>query len=204
MSKRKEKDKMRANKTTLWILAGAVAALLLLIGVDDALAQKVSGAIFTTHADSSFVNANVYGNKEDVYLNGGPRPNAPCTAAGLPDGYYYFQVTDPSGAMLLSSDDVINRMVHVSGGVIVASGTTTTHLTPYPNSGKCVATISDNITVQLSPFDDTPNPGGEYKVWMTLVSDYNDFGGFVPSKSKTDNFKVSPPDDGDCEPNCPV
>ena len=46
----------------------------------------------------------------------------------------------------------------------------------------------------------TPNPGGEYKVWMTKVSDYDttmtkgSFG-FIPSKSKTDNFKVVAPVD---------
>src|SRR3954453_19574993 len=52
------------------------------------------------------------------------------------------------------------------------------------------------VTIQLMPYDDTPNPGGEYKVWVTLLSDYNtnargNHFGFVPSKSKTDNFKVA-------------
>jgi hypothetical protein len=32
---------------------------------------------------------------------------------------------------------------------------------------------------------------------MTLRSDYLLYGGFVHSKSKTDNFKVVPPDGGD-------
>jgi len=64
-----------------------------------------SGAIFTTDTNGTFVNANVYDDPTDVYLNGGPRANAPCTAAGLPDGDYYFQVTDPSGTVLLSADD---------------------------------------------------------------------------------------------------
>ena len=36
------------------------------------------------------------------------------------------------------------------------------------------------------PFNDTPNPGGEYKVWMQSVVGFN---AFQPSKSKTDNFK---------------
>jgi len=58
-----------------------------------------------------------------------------------------------------------------------------------------------NKTVELFPYLRTPNPGGEYKVWMTPVSDYAcgsnlsqecnvGFFGFIPSKSKTDNFKV--------------
>ena len=201
---------MRANKRMLWILVGAVAALLLLIGGDEAFAQKVSGAIFTTDANSNFVNANVYDDKEDVYLNGGPRPNAPCTAAGLPDGDYYFQVTDPPGKVLLSTDGVAARKVHVSGGLIVVN--LGTHFT---GSGKCVGTIPANITIQLAPFADTPNPGGEYKVWMTRVVDYDVSAtlgsfGFIPSKSKTDNFKVNSPvldtdNDGvpDAVDNCP-
>jgi hypothetical protein len=53
------------------------------------------------------------------------------------------------------------------------------------------------------PYNDTPNPGGEYKVWVTRVEDYacdlaivdcgktgNNFHGFIPRHSKTDNFKV--------------
>jgi hypothetical protein len=58
--------------------------------------------------------------------------------------------------------------------------------------------------VQLIPYNDTPNPGGEYKVWVTVVTDFACFPdlsqadctvkgskhGFVPDSSKTDNFKV--------------
>lgn len=67
------------------------------------------------------------------------------------------------------------------------------------------------ITVQLFPYDDTPNRGGVYKVWVTRTEDYigdpdlvpdnpksvngegwepGNFHGFVPSQSKTDNYKV--------------
>ena len=54
--------------------------------------------------------------------------------------------------------------------------------------------------MQLCPFDPSPNAGEEYKVWMTKVDDYWDAGGlFVPSKSKTDNFKVTEYTQG-CEP----
>jgi hypothetical protein len=152
--------------------------------------------------NSTFVNANVYDSEDgysadDVYLNGGPRPNAPCTAAGLPDGDYYFQVTDPSGSVLLSKidnvtvDPIENRRVTVTLGLI------TDNLGLHSiGMGKC-----GNITVQLFPYLRTPNPGGEYKVWMTPYRDYAcypnvtnpctiGFHGFMPSKSKTDNFKV--------------
>ncbi|MGZ9262299.1 MAG: hypothetical protein ACXW6V_22750, partial [Candidatus Binatia bacterium] len=71
--------------------------------------------------------------------------------------------------------------------------------------------------VQLAPFDNTPNPGGEYKVWITRVGDYDASGllgsfGFIASKTKTDNFKVLNPaapdtdNDGipDSEDPCPA
>jgi hypothetical protein len=131
------------------------------------------------------VNGNVYESKEEVYLNGGPPPNAPCSAAGLPDGEYYFQVTDPSGSVLLSTDSISERKVRVTGGVFTAY-LGTTHAV---GSGRCPGAIS----VALFPYDDTPNPGGEYKVWLTRVGDYDPTKGvfgFLPAKSKTDNFKV--------------
>ena len=72
------------------------------------------GAIFSTTADGSVVNANTqYENKCAVYLDGGPGPNAPAKAAGLTPGDYYFQVTDPDGKNLLSTDPVSNRRFHV-------------------------------------------------------------------------------------------
>ena len=176
-------------------LAATVIGVLTALLNTSTMAQQVSGAIFTTDVNSTFVNANVYDFKEDVYLNGGPRPNAPCTAAGLPDGDYYFQVTDPSGSQLLSLDGIGERRVTIAGGLIIGySG-------PHGiGIGKCVALNGFNITVGLYPFAPTPNPGGEYKAWMTKVGDYDiskgSFG-FIPSKSKTDNFKVTPPADSD-------
>ncbi len=145
----------------------------------------LTGAIYTTKGDGSLVNGNVYDSKEEVYLNGGPPPNAPCSAAGLPDGEYYFQVTDPSGTVLLSTDSISERKVRVTGGVFT-DYLGTTHAV---GSGRCPGAIS----VALFPYDDTPNPGGEYKVWLTRVEDYDPTKGvfgFLPAKSKTDNFKV--------------
>jgi hypothetical protein len=145
----------------------------------------LTGAIYTTKGDGSLVNGNVYDSKEEVYLNGGPPPNAPCSAAGLPDGEYYFQVTDPSGTVLLSNDPIGERKVRVTGGVFTAYLGTTHDV----GSGRCPGAIS----VALFPYADTPNPGGEYKVWLTRVEDYDPTQGvfgFLPAKSKTDNFKV--------------
>jgi hypothetical protein len=187
------------NRNYLSVLGATVIALLTMVLNTAAMAQQVSGAIFTTDAYSTFVNANVYDIKEDVFLNGGPRPNAPCTAAGLPDGDYYFQVTDPSGSQLLSTDGIGDRRVTVSGGLIISySGAHGIGM------GKCVAFNVYNITVQLFPFLPTPNPGGEYKAWMTKVGDYDRYMtkgsfGFIPSKSKTDNFKVASPIENDSD-----
>ena len=53
--------------------------------------------------------------------------------------------------------------------------------------------------VLLMPYADTPNEGGEYKVWVTPLADFiaacddltsNDCDGFVGGHTKTDNFKV--------------
>ena len=172
------------RKPGLRLLNGVLAALtLFVLAAGTPAYAQLSGAIFTTESTGTVVNGNLYTNKTDVYLDGGPQGNAPCSAAGLPDGHYYFQVTDPPGATLLSSDAISEREVTVSGGLITAYlGTTHT-----VGSGKCTGGIS----VALAPFDDTPNPGGEYKVWMTPIGDYaTNCPNFGFCDSKTDSFKV--------------
>ena len=189
----------------LGVAAAAVAGTAL-----PALAHAPSGAIFTTLADGSEVNLNQFPSKADVYLDGGPGPGAPQHAAGLDDGTYVFQVTDPSGKTLLSEDAAKCRQFTVAAGVI--SGVVATG---------CQHATGNDVdhppakTVQLIPYKNTPNPGGVYKVWVTRVEDFllgcqelgksgatgldlvdcgaKDQGnahGFIPSHSKTDNFKV--------------
>ena len=153
-------------------------------------ASALSGAVFTTNSTGTAVNGNIYSKKTDVYLNGGPPANAPSTAAGLPDGDYYFQVTDPSGSSLLSVDSLAQRNVRVSKGVFSAYLGKTHVLGTGTSTG--------SIRVALFPYDITPNAGGEYKVWVTRVADYSSASGvfgFQSSKSKTDNFKVTTPSD---------
>ena len=176
-------------------------------------APPLSGAIFTTTVDGSIVNANVqYQSKCDVYLDGGPVPNAPVGAAGLPAGDYYFQVTDPSGKKLLSTDPVSNRRFTVSAAGIITAYTGAggpAHPTgTNPNDGAVTIQLANNTCP--TDFLDTPNNGGVYKAWVTPVGDGtlagggfvgdptkvdNDCGngcfhGFLPARSKTDNFKV--------------
>jgi hypothetical protein len=167
----------------------AIALTSVAVGVADPPATPLSGAIFTTDVTGEPVNLNHYAAKEDVYLNGGPGINAPDDAAGLPAGTYYFQVTDPSGKTLLSTDAIACRQFTVD-----ASGVITGVTGPCPH-----ATGADGedggATVQLFPYLDTPNNGGVYKVWVTPIDDLDCAAPgnkhcFVPHHSKTDNFKV--------------
>jgi hypothetical protein len=168
------------------IVATAVSAF---SAVLPAFADPVSGAIFTTDVTGNEVNQNQYAAKTDVYLNGGPGVNAPPGAAGLPTGTYYFQVTDPAGKKLLSLDPIQCREVGVLNGVFTGP----TGPCPHNAGG---TTAFNGTTVQLAPFNDTPNPGGVYKVWVTSIPNFNEAGcvhlvfGFCPADSKTDNFKV--------------
>jgi len=180
------------------LLSGAFALLVvLMVGAAPANGQ-LPGAIFTTVADGSEVNFNIYLDKNDVYLDGGPGPGAPQGAAGLPDGIYVFMVTDPSGKTLLSQDIAACRRFQVSAGIITALVLNN----PTCNAPHVTGTDVDHgaLTVQLMPYADTPNNGGEYKAWATPVGKYLcpltavDCGagkhGFQNSWSKTDNFKV--------------
>lgn len=163
------------------ILPLVVAASTLL----GATTAQSSGSVYTSDRTGTVVNGNLYKKKSDVYLSGGPGPNAPCSAGGLPDGNYYFQVTNPSGSVLLSQDAIANREVVVQGGVITQS-VNNAHAS---RNGPCGSRI-----VQLIPFLDTTSSGNEYKVWLTKVTNYDPAGsghfGFQSRFSKTDNFKV--------------
>jgi hypothetical protein len=186
------------------LLNWGIALLVALVFAAPA-AAAVNGAIYTTISDGTTVNGNIYDSKAAVYLTGGPQnTNNP----GLvPDGLYYFQVTNPSGSMLLSQDDVTCRQVQVTGGRIVGvpAGTPPAacaagayHAIGIPNSS------NGNTPVQLIPYLDTDNPGGEYKAWLTPTGNYSLDGsncssksnvtfGFCDADSKTDNFKIKQP-----------
>jgi hypothetical protein len=142
----------------------------------------MSGAIWTTDSKGEQVNGNLFANPRDVYLSGGPDKIG---GNGLPDGDYYFQVTDTSGN-LLSSDNISFRRFTVSNGYITGS---------YNHKSNVVddGITPPRIVVQLWTFGYTPKKGGECKVWVTGVSNYQEgqgVSGFIPSMCKTDNFKV--------------
>ncbi len=136
--------------------------------------SPVTGAIWTTDSSGEQVNGNLYSNPRDVYLVGGPHKPG---ALSLASGWYYFQVTDPSGN-LLSTDSAGDRRFFVNSEGVISL--TTNHRLKIVN-GKGI--------VQMWPFQYSPKNGGEYKVWVTSEESYNQFG-FISSLSKTDNFKV--------------
>ena len=116
---------VRVKRKWLSVIAFSLVFAALLVSIPkfsvNAASPPLSGAIFTTDITGGVVNQNQYSTKcgpSGVYLDGGPGPSAPPTAAGLPDGDYYFQVTDPSGKTLLSTDAVQFRVLTVSGGLI--------------------------------------------------------------------------------------
>jgi hypothetical protein len=132
-------------------------------------AVPLPGAIFTTDSTCSGVDLNIYASKDLVYLNGGP---AHPGAASLPDGSYYVRVTNPSGSLLL--------------GTSIGSGNDT----PFVVSGGVVqgcyqlTVILIKASESTPGYDDTDNTGGEYKVWVSTVSTFDN------NSTKTDNFKV--------------
>jgi|SRR5215208_1629121 hypothetical protein len=163
---------VRKSKLVLVALAALVAAAI--VALPAVAADPISGAIFTTDSACSGVDLNIYGNKDEVYLNGGP---AHPHAAGLPDGPYYVKVTQPDGTLLGTSVGSANETpVHVTNG----------------GFDQCYQL--SNILIKASDgsagYDDTANSGGEYKAWVSTTSD------FANDNSKTDNFKVKPQEDG--------
>jgi hypothetical protein len=169
-------------------------------------AQNIDGAIFTSLADGQTVNGNIYADKLDVYLNGGPQT---CSASGLPVGEYYFMVTNPEASVLLSQDPVWDRKFAVHPGFNGRISENLGNVATHPNGASACAGISIRLGVDPTDYADTDNAGGVYKVWITRADDFeaycgvgNDCGldGFVNSNTKTDNFKV---DDSDSPPPPP-
>jgi len=174
---------MKLHRRDLLPSAAVVVLILGGIAVGSAFASKNGGAIFTTNAAGTAVNQNQYASKGDVFLNGGPQ-NGNCAAAGLSDGDYVFQVTDPSGKTLLSSDDIVQRRFSVSGGVVSAYLGSTHAVGNGPCNSKAIG---------LAPFNTSSNNGDEYKVWVAPAASYSPSQGvfgFKSGDSKTDNFKI--------------
>jgi len=173
-----------------WLSVASMLALALLAPTASS-AASFNGAIWTSLSDGTTVNANLYDSKSDVYLNGGPQNCG--GGSGLPDGDYYFQVTDPSGSALLSQDAIKFRQVVVINEVITGVSGDGNHA---EGTGGC----NGGLPVQLMPYETTPNNGGEYSVDMGPKADVEDCPGFSAdsttlnflscASTKNDNYKV--------------
>ena len=180
-----------------------IAAIALILCSLGALAQvpdttvpnlpRASGIVTTVNASSAA--ASVFSNKEDVFFTAGPTASPCAFSQFVPDGRYYFQVTDLSGRRLLSSDALTERAVTVRNGVLAAYNGTT-HATQ--SQGPCGA-----LAVGVAPFRDAGNLVASYLLWLTpaatLVGDPTQvdpvcgsgcFHGFQPDFSLTTSFRV--------------
>lgn len=145
----------------------------------------------------------IFSSKSAVFLAVGSA-STPCqTFAFLPDGTYVFQVTDPSGTTLLSTDPASERTVTVKNGVI-ASYNGTTHAVGSK-------TACGSLTVSLAPFRDVGTRRAQYVVWLTPSANFEGipstidtvcgpgcFHGFRPESSRAFAFRVE--DKPNCEP----
>ena len=142
---------------------------LLLAGFSYTATAGVSGSITTTSTPGSGcvqVNGNIYQNKTDVFLSSGSN------GAGMTNGSYYVQVTEPGGTLL---------------GTSVNSANPTPFVVVNGHAAQCYQLWSlvfkgSNSAVQ--GYDTTANAGFEYKVTVSLGDP--SFG----SNTKSDNFKV--------------
>ncbi len=160
--------------TMLWGARVACAGLILALvaGLGVQAAPPVAGAIFTTNADCTQVNGNIYASRMDVYLNGGPKKPG---AAGLPNGSYYVKVTEPNGTLLGSS-----TLTATPKPITVVNG-------EFAQCYQLWAIVNKASAPSEQGYDATGNNGGEYKVWVSNESS------FANNSSKTDNFKVREP-----------
>jgi hypothetical protein len=158
---------MFSKRAFLSLVTAAITALPLVFSAQSATAQ-VTGALFTTDSTCTGVDLNIYTSKEAVWIDGGPTRKG--LATGLPDGSYFVRVTSPDGKTILGETAPTELVKVVNGEFEACYQLTAILVSPGGARG----------------YDDTPNNGGEYKVWISQSSD------FPNRESKTDNFKVVP------------
>lgn len=171
------------------VLVAALVFFFVLVGIQSAVWAS-PGAIWTTDATGTAVNDNLYEYKWDVYLNGGPTSEK---APGLPPGDYYIQVTEPDGPVLGRSwnePPTIIRQVRVVDGrfrYVLENSVIVGDIPPVVNLWDFLFSAESGFTT--NGYDDTTNPGNEYKVWASQSQDF--------AEQKTDNFKVEgvPPEE---------
>jgi hypothetical protein len=175
---------MRNFRTKWLVVLGLGLVCGLLFAVPGS--AQINGAINNTDITGTIVDYTVNPplSCDAVYITGGPQNK---NDAGLsPTGTYYFQVTDPSGKILLSTDGTdptTNRTLTV--GTVNGKGVITGSSGSHPNG--TTNSASGETTVLLWPFAPTPNSGGVYKTWISTDPT------FLSGTTKTDNFKCTQP-----------
>jgi hypothetical protein len=152
----------------------------------------IVGSVSVALEDGQPAAAVIFEDKCEAYLVAGQEEGPP----RLPDGDYFFQVTDISGEALLSSDEVRFRQFRVADGAIEGVSGQGSHVLG-------IDSLSGGATVQLCPFADSPDSSGMYQVWVTRVEDFEgdveavdstagDSHGFLAARSARALFAVSP------------
>jgi hypothetical protein len=152
----------------------------------------IAGSVSVTLHDGQTAAAVMFEDKCDAYLVARGQDSPP----RLPDGDYFFQVTNASDKALLSSDEVRFRQFRVVDSAIEGVSGQGSHAVG-------IDSLSGAATVQLCPFVDSPDSSGMYEVWVTPVEDFQgdveavdssaaDCHGFLAARSARALFAVSP------------
>src|SRR5688572_13928067 len=157
------KTSKRSIRKSRFVTLSIGLAITVALVTSVALTAPLPGAIFTTDVNCNGTDLNIYAAKTDVYVDGGP---AHPGAAGLPPGEYYIQVTEPNGDLLGTSIGTTDEtpIVVNANGEFVQCYQLFSIVRKAGNPGP--------FPVAPDGFDDTTNPGGEYKVWVSRVSNF--------------------------------
>jgi hypothetical protein len=154
-------------------------------GVEQA---TLTGCIYTTDAEGALVEGELFDEACDVYLCGGPLEGE--GEPGLRIDDYYFQVTDGTGAVLVSLPGPLNGTLSVSGDEEGPSGV----FGGYAGKHEVIDDHAEGgLRVALCPFE-LNSPDGIYQVWLTPANKYDpDTGtfGFREEHSLTHTFMLS-------------
>jgi outer membrane lipoprotein SlyB len=152
----------------------------------------IGGSVSVALHDGQAAKTVIFEDKCDAYLVVRGQDSSP----RLPNGDYFFQVTNASGKILLSSDEVRFRQFRVADGAIEGVSGQGRHAVGIDSLGGAA-------TVQLCPFADSPDSSGVYEIWVTRVKDFEgdvqavdssapDSHGFLAARSATGLFGVGP------------
>lgn len=148
------------------------------------VSAQPGGSAFVLDRFGLHVPGNSFERLDAVFFSAGR--GVDCLGTALADGDYYFQITDPAGTVLLSTDPILERKVRVAGGVLTQY-LGTKHLASA--KGPC-----GSLYLRLYPFLPSPYPSREYRIWLTRVQDYDplltNLFGFDPGLCKSDGFRV--------------